>query len=91
MNTAASVRIDGDTIVDAFRENLRAGAFGVRRREQHRHRPAFRHADDRRALRPGRIHHGADVLHPLFEGADAHPIVPSLWACQAMWTSPFFA
>ena len=46
------------------------GAFRVGRREEHRHRPAFGDADQRRALRAGGVHHGPHVVHPLLERAD---------------------
>jgi hypothetical protein len=42
-------------------------ALGVRRREQDRHRRAFRYAHQRRSLRAHGVHHGPDVVHPLLE------------------------
>ncbi len=45
----------------------RGRPLGMRRREERRHRAALVHSEQRRALRPGRPHHGRHILHPLLE------------------------
>ncbi len=55
-------------------EDERLRSFRIRRREEHRHRPAFRHALEHRAPGADLIHDRADVVHPLFERADAHAV-----------------
>jgi hypothetical protein len=48
-------------------EHQGRGPLGIGGREQHRHRSALGEAHDRRALGAGRVHGGADVVHPRFE------------------------
>ena len=46
-------------------------ALGVGGREQQAHRAGLRRAEERRALGPDRLHHGAHVVHPLLERRQA--------------------
>ena len=56
-------------------QHQRADSLGIRCREHRRHRRAFGDADQRRSFYALRIHHRAEVVHPLFDrrGFD-HPI-----------------
>ena len=48
-------------------QRQRLDPFGIGRCEQDAHRPAFGRARQVGALDAGRVHHGTDVVHPLFE------------------------
>ena len=48
-------------------EEQSACALGVSRREQDAHGPTLRKAEQRGALRAGRIHHGAHVVHAILQ------------------------
>jgi hypothetical protein len=60
------VRIEHAARVAADHDQ-RVGALGVRRREQRAERTTLGNADQGRAFRPGRLHHGAHVVQPLLE------------------------
>ena len=48
-------------------QNQRPDPFRIGRREENAHRTALGHAEERRALRPGRVHHRVQVVHALIE------------------------
>lgn len=55
-------------------EDERPSPIWIRRREEDRHRPAFGDTHQGRCFRAGRVHDGADVVHPLFERAEADAV-----------------
>ncbi len=49
-------------------QNERRRPLGMGRGEHHRHVPAFGNTQERRPFRAHGVHHGADIVDPLFQG-----------------------
>jgi phage terminase large subunit-like protein len=56
-----------DPLRGAAERRERDRAFRISRGEEHAHVAALRRAEDRGALGADAVHHGADVVHPLFQ------------------------
>jgi hypothetical protein len=73
-STAASVISHPGALIGAgvrpVEHELR-DAFWIRPGEEHRERTALGHAEERRGLHSGRVHHRADVVHALGEAPEA--------------------
>ena len=61
------MRLVGRPLRERVAEHERTDAFGVGRREQDAHRGRFRPPAQRGSIRPGGVHHGANVVDACLE------------------------